>query len=472
MSVPWALHGFVHERNYSIYKLMWLNLIGGNYRMPIDTPQPLLVLRAGLTSEVVHYVVAAAVFSALAVVFGRLAKAFWDRYELGLLGFALVLAGNTYVLSGPLLNAYWPVVYYSLIVTSALLFAKRRYAQAFALIGLSGVLRPESWGFAVGLWALLFVTDREAWRPVYGWALLAVPAWLLFDYFLAGDPLYSYETVTRYQDVTGAETVTWTAYWPRVISDITNHFSPILLGLGLVGIGSGLVSSTSDRERQGHLALALLIGLSFLGYWAVSVLTDIVIHVRFLSLAAVLLLFYAATLPASLGRAMPRLGELLPAHRAGRLAVTGLWAAAVLVAGHPMEAWKETRETSRTKRVILETREGALNYLKKYWVAGTRSLITGRSIEIFELQLGEAASRRMHQLRVVATYPERLKRIAPGTAVLIQGDDAGHAVRFNFLGREGTHQRYGVTFRPQGSLLGPDDEPNGIVYRFDVTGTE
>lgn len=461
LAVPWLLHGLVGRRTYANYHLMWENLLGAGYRMPIDTPQPLLVLRGGLSTEWLFWGVAAAAFAALTPLLGRLSERLWGRYEIGLVAFALVALGNTYVLPGPFLTGYWPLVYFPMVVASVWLSAAGRYGWALALMALSGLLRPESWGFVVGLLGLIWWLDREKWRPAYLWALACVPLWIGFDVMLAGDPLYSYMTVTRYRTVMPADTVGFWGYLPTVLSDVASYVSPWVLGFGAASLGLSLTASDRAEERRGHCVAALVALLPLLGFWGASLFTDIFVHVRFLAVSWVVLFLYAAALPVVAWRwRKPWVRSVATRWGSGVV-----WASVLLLLANPIATWELTRERSREAHVKRETRDNAMEMLREDWVDTELSLLTGRSIEVFSLTLGPEASRRMHQLRVVGADPTSIQRIAPGLYVGISNDMGGYASRFQFLEEPQPHSRYGVRFLPHKVIQGPDGA-NGLAYRY------
>lgn len=489
LAVPALLHGLVHLRSRAVYRLMWLNLVGHQYRMPIDTPKPLLVLRAGLLGETAYFVAAALVFALLAVVFRRVAKALTGRGWPGLVAFALVFVGNRYVLPGPFLIGYWPVVYYTLVGAGGWFFLQGRWDEAFAVIGVSGLLRPESWALASVMLVVAAWRDPGRVRGRHALALAAAPLWMGFDLLLAGDPLYSLHTLQRYQATLGATATPPGRYWAKVAGDARQMFHGGLLAAGGSSLLVGLVGARSERALRCHLYFLAVVLVPAIGYWAASWMTDVILHVRFFSPALVVLYLYAPLLPLLLarwaggsealwgatgaGRGPGAAEEEAPGGWVGRRARRAVgavavgWAVVCLGLGHRMDAWAKTREVSADRARNHRARQEALTVLRRSWLDGGGSLLTGRSIEYLGLELGEAASRRMHQFRMVAAAGTSLRELAPGYAVWIRGDVGGRGVEFSYLGWPRARRDRGVEFRPEALLQAGEEGTLGVVHRFE-----
>lgn len=467
----------MHQKSRAIYRLMWLNVVGHDYRLPLDTPKPLLAARAGLSGETVYWVIAALAFVLLAVLFRRLARRLFGLGAAGLAAFLLVALGNGYVLPGPFLIGYWPLTYYTLLALAGWCLLEDRRGAAFAVVGLSGLLRPESWALAAALlaWTAWREPDRLRWR--HALAVVGPPAaWSAFDLLLAGDPLYSFHTLQRYQAYLGLEGVRAGAYWPKVVADATADFHGGLLAAGLAGLLAAPWLALDRDERRVHAWFLAVAAVPVLGYWAVSAATDVIVHVRFLSPALVVLYLYAAGAP------------LLAARRiaAGRVEASGSGpgpsglSAAALVAGAAWlggtlwlgvdraDAWAQADRVSASRAADHRARERAAGWLGERWLDGGGSLLAGRSVDWFALELGEAASRRMHQFRAVGHEVWRLPAVAPGAAVYIEGDVAGEGAVFYALARDEPVARRGVLFVPVRSIEDEGGGRLGMIHRFTV----
>lgn len=463
--MPALLHGLVHVRSWAVYRLMWLNLVGHSYRMPIDTPKPLLVLRAGVLGETAYFVAGTLLFAVLAVTFRRVAKSLTGHGWPGLVAFALVFLGNRYVLPGPFLISYWPVVYFALVSAAGWFFLEGRWDPAFALMGVSGLLRPESWALAGVMLAVAAWRDPGRLRWAHALSLAGAPLWMGFDVLLSGDPFYSLHTLQRYRAHLGASATPAGRYWPKVVGDASRMFHAGLLAAGGVGMAVGLVGADSERELRGHLYFLAVVLVPALGYWAASWATDVVLHVRFFSPALVVLYLYAVLLPLLLtGRPGAGMRRAAPARTA--TAVAAGWALVCLVLGQRTGAWEKAREVSADRARKDRARRQAVAFLRRSWVEGGGSLLAGRSVDYLGLELGPGPSRRMHQYRMLAGGGPPVRELAPGHAVWIQGDAGGLGVRFSFLGWPRRHRDDGVEFCPVARLRAEGGTRLGVVHRF------
>lgn len=456
---------------------MWLNLVGHDYRLPLDTPKPLLTARAGLAGETAYWVIGALAFALLAVIFRRLGERLFGLGAAGLAAFVLVAIGNGYVLPGPFLTGYWPLTYYTLLALGGWCLLDGRHGPAFVVVGLSGLLRPESWALAAAL--LAWTAWREPGR-LRGWhflALLAPPiAWSAYDLLLAGDPLYSFHTLQRYQAYLGLEGVRAGAYWPKVLSDATADFHGGLLaaGLGALAVAPWLASSTD--ERRAHVWFLAVVTVPALGYWLVSAVTDVILHVRFLSPALVVLYLYAAGAPLLVGRWLADAGRPSGSRRTGpggsglpvpALALGLAWIGGALWLGLRTGAWERAERVAASRAEDHRARRVAVDFLRDRWLDGPDALLAGRSVDWFALELGEEASRRMHQFREVGFEAWRLPALERGVAVYIEGDVAGEGAAFHFLARDRPTTRGGVVFAPVRPIEDPEGGGRaGMIHHF------
>lgn len=491
LAVPALLSGPVHQKSRAIYRLMWRNLVGGDFRLPLDTPKPLLVVRAGLTGETVYWVAAALAFALLAVIFRRLGRRMFGLGAAGLAAFALVALGNGYVLPGPFLIGYWPLTYYTLLALAGWCLLEDRHGAAFAVVGLSGLLRPESWALAGLLLAWTAWREPDRLRARHALALLAPPAaWSAFDLLLAGDPLHSFHTLQRYQAYLGLEGVGAAGYWPKVLSDATADFDAGLLAAGAAGVLAAPWLALTEDERRAHAWFLAVVAVPPVGYWCVSAFTDVIVHVRFLSPALVVLYLYAAGAPLLVWRGLaggPGAGPDQPGERGGgastdassparprpgpAVAAGGIaWLAGALWLGWGAGAWTEAGRVAASRADDHRARTRAAAFLRDRWLEGEGALLAGRSVDWFALELGEDASRRMHQFRAVGHEVWRLPALGRGHAVYIPGDVAGHGAAFHFLGRDRRAARDGVVFVPAHRIEDPESGRRlGMIHRFVVT---
>ncbi|HSR41639.1 MAG TPA: hypothetical protein VLL48_05700, partial [Longimicrobiales bacterium] len=430
--LPLLLGGYVHERGHAQYALLWRELIGEAGRMPLETPKPLTTLRAALGPGP-YFGLAALLFSLAPACLGRLSLRLYGTRLVGMGAVLLLLLGNGHFLSGPVLDGFWPLCFLGLMSLTLYAFAEGRYGAALGATALAGLVRPDAWGYALLLIVWIRLADREAARPAHLTALLCVPAWLLFDLLLTGDPLYSFSTLGTYQAVMGVPPTTPATFWPRLVTQLGESFVLPLLGAGLLGLAAALLRAASQRgdegriRRRAHGLAAALVASGVLGYWALSGLGDgVLLHVRFFVVPLLLLSLYAIALPMEVLEGWwaredrPDPGKGL---RRGLAAAAG--AAAIAVGWTTTDAWANTTDAHRVRRLQHEARADALSYLREEWVDTDRALITGRSLEVFAYRLGPEAAARMYFFRFLAEDLELLGSLREGVAVYIGYDIAG-----------------------------------------------
>src|SRR4051794_36763413 len=199
-------HAFL---NYdSFYALVWGNdLAHGRtpqYDAPVaPTPHPLanllglIVSPLGDTaSETAFLVIVLIAVGLLVVGMSRLGQALFST-PVGVLA-ALIVATRV-----PLLNfgirGYVDLPTIAFVVWAAALEARqsRRGAPVMLLLTLAGLLRPETWLFAAAYWAWCFPARDWGGRLRLGaLAALAPVLWLLSDWAITGDPLWSLNGTT------------------------------------------------------------------------------------------------------------------------------------------------------------------------------------------------------------------------------------------------------------------------------------
>lgn len=468
--LPLLLGGYVHERAFVQYALLWRELVGEAGRLPLETPKPFTTLRAALGMGPFHGL-AGLLFALAPVCLGRLSLRLYGTRVVGVGAVLLFLLGNSYFLPGPLLDGSWVLPYVGMMSVALWSFAECRYGLALSAVALSGLIRPDAWGYALFFLALVVLFDRDAWRPVFLAALLCVPAWILYDVALAGRPFYSSATLQAYAEVMGVPPVTFGTYWQRIVPDVLASWPWALLAAGIVGLGVALWRSSETDRWRGHGAAAGCIGLALLGYWGLSAVGEgFLFHVRFFVLPLLLLGFYALALPVEAVRWWGERGERRGVRTARVREVAAAALAATLALGWSRaDPWAKTVERHRIGLLQREARTDALDWLRANWVGTDESLLTGRSLEVFAYRLGPGAARRMHHFRFLAEDPERLLELPDGVAVYIGHDIGGaHNWFVNLRKGETAEVRRGdfvLRFEPVTDLR-HEDEVLGLIYRY------
>ncbi|MBI5106426.1 MAG: hypothetical protein HZB46_15820 [Solirubrobacterales bacterium] len=122
----------------------------------------------------------------------RLGTAIWDR-RAGLM--AALLAGSSFALLLYAARAYVDEPFLALVLWAAAFEAEGRRRAVLPLLFLAGLLRPEAWLLAGGLWLWRRMPPREL-----PWVLAAPLVWCAVDLWVTGDPLYSFHATSELAD--------------------------------------------------------------------------------------------------------------------------------------------------------------------------------------------------------------------------------------------------------------------------------
>jgi hypothetical protein len=303
-------HAFL---NYdSFYALVWGDdLAHGRtpqYDAPVaPTPHPLATL-VGLilsplgdaASETAFLVIVVFAIGFLVVGIFRLGQTLFST-PVGVLA-AVIVATRV-----PLLNfgirGYVDLPTIALVVWAAVLEARqpRRGAPVMVLLGLAGLLRPEIWLFAAVYWIWCYRDRDRAGRLRLGLLAALAPAlWLISDWAVTGDPLWSLNGTTDLAAELGRRTGLGAVpeVMPRRLGEIVRLEYLIA---AMLGLAAGLAFTRLRRATLLPLAVAVLNGVAFIvfGIAGLSLLG------RYLFLASTMLALFAAL--AALGwTALPR----------------------------------------------------------------------------------------------------------------------------------------------------------------------
>jgi hypothetical protein len=297
--------------NYdSYYSLLWgrevLDLESPffeGFRVPTEHP---LAIAAGLLLSLLGEVgdrvwVAMTLASFLALV--------WGVYRLGRIAFtplvgaiaaALLLTRFDFAFLAA--RGYIDVPYMALVVWAAALEACRGEAgdggrrpeagrrgwPVFVLLALAGLLRPEAWVLA-GLY-FLWMSLRATWGERVRYALLAAIApvlWAATDFAVTGDPLFSLNYTSSSAEELGRQ---------RTLSEIPSalpaFFGSLVKVPVLAGSLAGIVIAAIVTPRRMAMPLVLLV--SGIGTFVLVGLAGLSVIERYLIVAALALLVFAA----------------------------------------------------------------------------------------------------------------------------------------------------------------------------------
>ena len=300
-------HAFL---NYdSFYALVWGDdLAHGRtpqYDAPVaPTPHPLahlagLVLSPlGARAETAFLAIVLIAIGALAVGIFRLGQELYST-AVGVLAAVIVVTRVPLLDYG--IRGYVDLPTVAFVVWAAVLEARspRRGAPVMVLLVLAGLLRPEYWMFAAVYW--LWCATRLDWRGRARLAALAALApafWVLSDWAITGDPLFSLNGTTdlaaELGRQTGIENVA--KLMPRRLGEIVRLE---FLVAAVAGLALGL--ALLRRRTLLPASIAVLNGVAFIvfGIAGLSLLG------RYLFLSSTMLALFAAV--AALGwTALPR----------------------------------------------------------------------------------------------------------------------------------------------------------------------
>jgi hypothetical protein len=184
------------------YQLMWSNLLGAHYKLPIETPKPLSVLFAGLFgSGTAYYALTCAMVGLCVAALVRLGKTITGSLIPGLIAAVIAFAfrgGFAYLaFTGGTEPFHLAFVLLALV---ALADGRSRLA---ALVILAACLqRPEAWSLAPLPLLMAFVAGRRSDRLLL-LPFLAPFIWLACDWAMTGDWLYSLHVTSYYRIASG-----------------------------------------------------------------------------------------------------------------------------------------------------------------------------------------------------------------------------------------------------------------------------
>lgn len=401
------------EDPFLSYRIMWLNLLGHHYSLPPETPKPLFAALCGLLWHGALYPVMCAFAAGVLWLLMKLAVHFGAPYWAGLAAFLLFVFANTTVLPEFILPAYYPMLYFFLLLAAAYAFVKKRavYVSLF-LLG-AGLVRPEAWAVPPLLMLLSRFKKERGFSWWYALGLAAPLLWAWFDFRISGSPTYSSDVTQDYLASLGMMPVTFAHYWPATLYNVTRSFFwPVhLLGL------AGLCYFTIRKRTDDHFLMGALVVVPFCAFWFLSFVKPVIVHVRFLSFPMLLCCLYAA---------------LVMAECISSKLVFAAACVALLNIGFRRDTIRTTFDGVRNDNAIEADRKETLVVLRKL-VKNAEVVLCGRSVAYFSYYLGEEASNRILMFREVAANSAPVHCISRGIAVYIQNDLGGADMTFMSL---------------------------------------
>ena len=187
-------------------------------------------------------------------------------------------------------RGYIDIPYMALVVWALVLEIQRprRGTAVFALLAASGLLRVEGWLLAAAYWC--WMSLDATWRERLGWALWAAVGpvgWMVVDYTVTGDPLFSIHYTSGFaEDLGRSRTLTEI---PSVLPEfLANLVKAPVLALAFLGLAAAVW--LAPRRSLGPL---LLLGAGLGTFLAIGAAGASIIE-RYLVIAALGLLVFAA----------------------------------------------------------------------------------------------------------------------------------------------------------------------------------
>lgn len=292
------------------YQLFWLNLLGANYRLNIETPKPLSVLLAGLLgSGPAFYVVTCAMVGICVWALIRLGRAITGSNWPGLVAAVTVFALRGTSIYLILIGGTEPFHIALVLLSVVALATGRPRLAAFAVFG-ACLQRPESWPL-VPLPLLLALVTRRRFNLALLLPFTAPLVWVTFDRAMTGDWLYSLHETAYYRVAAALSASPTGSFWGDITLELAKVAGDVPFIVGLAGLGVWLWkhvrrragAATGDRKfrLQPTGLLMAAVGLAMVLPLSVSWLASLSGHVlqmgRFHYPSVVLLTLLAASAP-------------------------------------------------------------------------------------------------------------------------------------------------------------------------------
>jgi hypothetical protein len=421
---------------------------------------------------------------------------------------ALVLLFGFRSILDSFISGSWALPLLLLDMVFLLALITRRWVVAVAAIGLAGLIRPESWLLAIFLLLYIRKTDRRPGTedrrnpPVsrdegrgreristftstfasLKWyhflPLLALPAWLIFDYHSTGDWLHTWHSANAYALLSAEPGANFLSYWPRLIGLLTQSTGVVAFIFALAAIvlrgvniareagrgrgkGREKTSTSTSTSTFASVILDPLLAVTLLPViagWILSLSGNLVLMRQSFVVTIALLAFYALILPGEVIKCW-KLTNRVPIYAV-------LWAPVLLIAlirlpgvGH--EARVDVKVTEAKMAGIDGLAAELLapgNHLDRYRYI----LIPYRRYPQFTALVGDSIAGRFLSYRELSLAVAATQQAQAGAP--LQSPANSPAFIRNLI-RSGKHF---ADFLPALALWIPDDERNYIdVFSFD-----
>jgi len=404
LSFSWFFHYFSSKFTDG-YKIMWLNFLGADYKLPLETPKPLIALLAGVLSHYYYFFIAFCL-SLLGILLILFSQEFICFSINGLFAFLLYFFGNLeglqYFFSG-----YWPVVYLPFLFLSYLLFIKKYYSFSFFFLFLTGLIRPESW-FIELIFLGWLMARKEKIKIIYFLPLLSPLIWCVFDYKISGNPFFSYLITKRYALISGFAPVTFIKFFSYLFKSFFIHHNFLLILLGI-----SLILTRVMILRKNEEILLFIIGITpILFYWIFTLKKEIIIYPRFFSFFILTIYIYICFFPSFFLKKIKR--------KKMKSFLNILFLSTLFLISFDFKVFKKYIDKKvEKKKEFLELQE-AVKFLKAYFAKEEmkeKVIISARKAGVFFLQLGPEFSHHTVYFREVGRHPALFSKNIPALAI-------------------------------------------------------
>ena len=402
------------------YRLMWLNLLGARYRLPLETPKPLHILLAGLLgSGPAFYAVTCAMVGLCVAAATRLGRIITGSVWPGVVAVATVFALRGQFVHELLMGGTEPF-HVALVLLALVAVAGGRLRLASLVIFAACLCRPESWLLAP-IPLLLAVVTRRRFSALSLLPFAAPLIWAGFDRTMTGDWLYSLHVTSYYRIASPRIASPTGALWGDMLVGLAGVAGVVPSVVGLAGLGvwswrlvhTRSTSAVTGRVRTDrstrYLAAVvwLALVLPLIASWAASLSGHVLQMGRFQSPSAVLLALFAASCP-----------FLLLGSRAPRWVALAISAGVAACAFSPRDV-RDSLERARIdemRATIYDPIAGDVKHLVNNGSAEI-VIVSARQLDYFARLLGPVNSWRLLSIREVM-YGARAIPAKARTAVL------------------------------------------------------
>lgn len=399
------------------YKIFWLNFLGSNYKLPLETPKPLIAFIAGVISPKYIYLLECIFCALLVVCFVLLSKRIVSSISGGIIAAVLFFFCNADILANYIFECGWPFFYLPLVFSFVLFFIKKYYTCAALTLFLASLIRPEGWLYTPFFLWWLKAVKGERLKIIYFLPAIAPLIWMFFDWRISGDIFYSYHLTKNYVKISGFSPTSFNIFWLQfAVRLLANNYHPLIFICGLIGIGYYM--KDNFRKDEGMLFIVSFTPLLF--YWFFTLFKKFFLFLRFFLPFIALIHIFAGIL-----------FYLIFKNKYLKVIFSFLLLAISFKTENIEFSFKKRIKEEIKRETTLEIERFLKKYLKSHPVKG--KIMVGRNMSKLSLALGEEFSKKTILFREIGTNPKLLKEVPPGLAIYQVEDTAGTGKNFKML---------------------------------------